>query len=353
MILHITHNYPENKEDISGIFIKRLAETVPLKRHIISISSTPVKNSSEITWIYAKGVKGKLFSFNGLFKLLNIIKKIYAKALRFTLIHNVCVIHAHWWFPSGLIALLISKKTNVPYIISIHGSDTKLLFFPLSILANLVFKNARMLIPVSKTLKERITYKNTEIIPMPISKAFFSIKNTSSEKSFLVVSRCTAQKRIHVIIKAFKSLKNYKLTIAGEGPLRKSLEILSRREKINVNFLGNVAPHKIPELMSKNKYLIHAGVNEGFGLSVVEAIAAGQIPIVVKSGAIPWIVGEDYPLLFEKDDIASLNQLLRNIIDNKIDIKKIKEKLNKKVGRFRPQNISKKFISLYNNFQCT
>src|SRR5207253_6136670 len=39
---------------------------------------------------------------------------------------RVALIHAHWWFPSGLVASLLHSAGRPPYVVTSHGSDLRL-----------------------------------------------------------------------------------------------------------------------------------------------------------------------------------------------------------------------------------
>jgi glycosyltransferase involved in cell wall biosynthesis len=69
------------------------------------------------------------------------------------------------------------------------------------------------------------------------------------------------------------------LTIAGNGPDLEALKRSLSRHTDRVTFLGSVAPDRIPELLAAYDVLVMPSRFEGFGLSIVEAMAAGCVPV--------------------------------------------------------------------------
>jgi glycosyltransferase involved in cell wall biosynthesis len=56
---------------------------------------------------------------------------------------------------------------------------------------------------------------------------------------------------------------------------------------MNIELLRDIEFSKLIEIYRKSKIYIHAMKNEHFGMSIIEAMAAGLVPIVHRSGG-PW-----------------------------------------------------------------
>ncbi len=72
------------------------------------------------------------------------------------------------------------------------------------------------------------------------------------------------------------------LTIIGDGPLRESLHDLATRHGVSdrVHFLGTISPSEVAEHLTRHDVLVHLSRYETFGITLVEAAAAG-LPVVV------------------------------------------------------------------------
>jgi len=82
------------------------------------------------------------------------------------------------------------------------------------------------------------------------------------------------------------------------------------RERLR--FTGFVAPERLPGLMAGARALVTPSRNEGFGMPVLEAMAAGTPVLAAARGALPEVAG-GAALLFDPDDVEGLAELLRRV----------------------------------------
>ena len=131
------------------------------------------------------------------------------------------------------------------------------------------------------------------------------------EKVILVLSRIEKSKHLETLIDAYKSseylTQNYKMIIAGG--LTKSLEsylseLKARADKTNIEFIVNAPYSKITELYNRASIFWHCKgfeidenkepeLMEHFGMSTVEAMSAGCVPIVINEAGQKETVLED------------------------------------------------------------
>lgn len=70
----------------------------------------------------------------------------------------------------------------------------------------------------------------------------------------------------------------YRLTIAGDGPLRDELE--RRSDAAHVHFAGHVPQDDMPRLLADHTVFVSLSQTEGVSASLLEAMAAGLTPVV-------------------------------------------------------------------------
>ncbi|MDX3924420.1 MAG: glycosyltransferase family 4 protein [Shinella sp.] len=70
------------------------------------------------------------------------------------------------------------------------------------------------------------------------------------------------------------------LTIAGDGPDLERLKVRLAPFGDRVHFHGFVAPEEVPALLCRHDVLVMPSRFEGFGLTIIEAMAAGCVPVV-------------------------------------------------------------------------
>jgi glycosyltransferase involved in cell wall biosynthesis len=101
-------------------------------------------------------------------------------------------------------------------------------------------------------------------------------------------------KRWDRLLRAIRETKNkigeVRFRIAGDGPLRSTLEKLAGELGISqaVQFMGAI--HDIPSFLREAKFLVHTSESEGCPNAVMEAMACGLPVVALKAGDIPYLV---------------------------------------------------------------
>jgi glycosyltransferase involved in cell wall biosynthesis len=114
------------------------------------------------------------------------------------------------------------------------------------------------------------------------------------------------------VLRAFakiqRSLPEARLTVAGDGEQREHLHALARELGLrNVEFLGQVAPSRMPELYDAADVYLNSPNIDNMPNSVIEAFAAGIPVVTTNAGGIPFIVrNEKTGLLVSCDDHEAL-----------------------------------------------
>jgi glycosyltransferase involved in cell wall biosynthesis len=129
----------------------------------------------------------------------------------------------------------------------------------------------------------------------------------------LFVGRLSAEKGPQVFVEAIRELPGVRAVIAGDGPLRSSLE---RRATSGVRFAGAVDHDALPGLYRRAKLCVVPSYAESFGLVILEAFASGTPVIGARTGGIPELVEEGVNgWLFEPGDVKGLSMLLRDALE--------------------------------------
>ncbi|UVT19559.1 MAG: glycosyltransferase family 4 protein [Nitrospira sp.] len=107
--------------------------------------------------------------------------------------------------------------------------------------------------------------------------------------SLLPVKRWDRLLRVVQRVKAVVG-EDVRFRIAGDGPLRPTLEKLADDLSISgtVEFCGAV--HDIPAFLSGAKFLVHTSESEGCPNVVMEAMACGLPVVAMEAGDIPYLV---------------------------------------------------------------
>jgi glycosyltransferase involved in cell wall biosynthesis len=226
----------------------------------------------------------------------------YRIAVRTTLREkSPAIVHAHWWFPSGWIAAPLLDESVSRFILSIHGTDIRLLnrFPPAAALAGSVFRRAERVLPVSDFLGSKLDQLGIRggariRLPMPADGDQFTPPPSRQERrDFVLAARLVRQKRVDVAIRGLAHARTLgtdaRLHILGDGPERESLAALAHRLGCNdsVRFHGFQPPDKLAEWFRSALAVVLTSEEEGYGLVLVEGALCGTPGIGVRSGAIP------------------------------------------------------------------
>jgi glycosyltransferase involved in cell wall biosynthesis len=200
----------------------------------------------------------------------------------------------------------------------------------------------------SETVKARIWkhYRKEAFVVNPpvevveIKKQTAGIKREANEKFFLVVSRIVGGKGIPMIMEAFNKLrrqprfKDFKLKIAGKSTgLQWESRKINAQKAEGIEFLGEVSEVEKIDLMARATAFLAAEQEVDFGITPVEAMAAGTPVVAFASGGyLETVIEGKTGTFFEKYEAESLVKALERLAKLKIskdDCLKQAEKFSK------------------------
>lgn len=176
-------------------------------------------------------------------------------------------------------------------------------------------------------------------------------------KYIFSAGRLVYAKGFDLLISAFSKVsvlhQDVKLIIAGEGDQKESLLDMIDQLQLNdkVLLLGFLPPEQIYQWMKGAEFVIVPSRQEGFGLTVVEALAAKKTVLATNVGAIPEIVEQAgfQALLVEADDeemAANMNWML----DNPQEVKLV-EITAKIANEFSWNSIVEQYLKIFDSLK--
>lgn len=245
---------------------------------------------------------------------------------------KVDLIHAHSAMWGGIAACYLSKKYNIPLVITEHSSLKYAKYLKDSYRKYIyrAYKECDILIAVGNGLKKELkeyVNRDVEVIHNMVDLSLFNIK-TSSEKYFkndmFTIFSCAfleEGKGMELLIKAFKESflnENVLLKIGGDGSRKSYLEELVKDFGIEnqVKFLGALSREEVAEEMKKCDIFALPSEHETFGVVYIEALASGKPVIGAKNGGAQDIINDENGIIIEKNNLNELIQALRYMKDN-------------------------------------
>jgi glycosyltransferase involved in cell wall biosynthesis len=204
-------------------------------------------------------------------------------------------------FLSSLMGYLLFSFTGIPYVVTVQRLEADRGF-----LRRLVYRRAAVCIGSSKAVEDyfkEIGVTRTRVIPNGIDVEDFGAKTLSRDEvreelgisgefTIITVARLEKVKGIKYLISALRLLESrpdkpthgFKLVIIGEGSQREELEALVKESALGlkVRFVGQVPNHEISAYLGAADCFALPSLKEGFGIVVLEAMAAG-IPVVASA----------------------------------------------------------------------
>ncbi len=184
------------------------------------------------------------------------------------------------------------------------------------------------------------------VIYPPVDVEKFStnaLHSNERENMILVVSRFSPDKQLENVVHILRILVN-ELKInanmvlvgniaAGDDQYLEMLRRLVQEYGLSYNILIEVDASfdRLLQLMRKSKVYLHPFAGEPFGISVVEAMSAGLIPVVPNEGGYTEFVPEDYQFRTHQQAADIIRKIL-NSSDN--DMQTERNQLSKSVSRF-------------------
>lgn len=225
--------------------------------------------------------------------------------------------------PYPTLTVVLAKLFGVPIVAvqhEFHGNNATEMYDPVTGRIQLLVQNLlrlfdydRVIVPTRYVRAQLSAYGvpwgRIEVVPNGINyERFARDTNDRDRKRLVTVSRLGTRKGVDDVIRAFATVREVHpdatLDIVGSGPERDSLEELARRLDVDegITFHGYVSHERKVELLNRADLFLFASRQEGFGLVLLEAMAAG-LPVVArelpvyhdffKDGANGYLVEDD------------------------------------------------------------
>lgn len=194
----------------------------------------------------------------------------------------------------------------------------------------LSIKNVQRIVANSKNTSERVkkVYGRSAVVihpPVPIERYKFK----KSGDFWLSVNRLYPEKRIELQIETFRKLPKEKLIVVGgysAGDHSAMYQHKLMEAPHNVKMLGVVDDAKLAELYSTCKGLIVTAMDEDFGMTPIEAMAAGKPVVAVNEGGYKETVIDGITGELVKADVGDVIRGISRVSKNPLKYRKACER---------------------------
>ena len=268
---------------------------------------------------------------------------------------DIIIVH-HGGLKCNIIYLKLLKNNNIKSIRYLHGcydnyswgrGNNYFKNIVVDAVMQKALKKSNIVICISEASKKSFVNKfnieetKIKVIYNGINESFYNNLPkrdfSSNMLKFIYVGRLEYLKGLDFFFDALAECKDkikFSLDIVGDGNHKDSLIKKSENLGIDSNITFYGRQRNIIKYLDENEFFIYPSIcEEGFGISVAEAMSRGCIPFVANKGGLPEVVNNDQDLIF------------KNQTDKKkkiINLYNLTPKERKKISSFY-LNYSKKF----------
>ena len=271
---------------------------------------------------------------------------------------DIIILHHEGVLSDLIFIMLKNRLQRVKFVRYIHtcynkyykNSERNLLIRKISkIMVQQALNKSDFIIFISHAVKHSFEKnfklkKHNRVIYNGIPKNFFeNVKEKSNKNNNITyVGRLSKVKGVDTLIEAFnliyRQYENIKLIITGDGEEKENLQNMIIKLKLNNNIEFTGRKDDVIPILDETDIFIYPTVwEEGFGISVIEAMARGCIPITFNTGGLKEIITNNINGILVKDiNVDSLAKAIERVINlPKEEKEKMREEAKKRAKDFK------------------
>jgi glycosyltransferase involved in cell wall biosynthesis len=317
-VLFVAHSAPRAVGDAAGSFVLRLAvalqargiEVTLIAPHAAGLAMREAIEGVTIERVRYAADRDETLAYSGtlaqqvaaswrarwaLVGLLRALRRAVADRAQ-----TVDVVHAHWWFPSGL-AAAVASRAGRPLVTTLHGSDVRLARagLPRRLFRAVATRSDRVTAVSSwlaDAMQQATGCARPDVAPMPIDTATFR-SAAGPREGLLFVGRLNRQKGLHVLIAALPQIDPAlgPLTVIGDGPDEPDLRAQAEAAGVaaRIRWVRSMPQQAlVPAYQQARVVILPATEAEGLGLVAVEARACGAAIVASSIGGLVDVAGD-------------------------------------------------------------
>jgi glycosyltransferase involved in cell wall biosynthesis len=185
--------------------------------------------------------------------------------------------------------------------------------------------------------------------PCPID-LYSDLRDQPKENLVITVGRIGPEKRMELFLEIARTMPRVKFAIVGSISPEKRVysDVLRNAAPSNVSFV--LAPlRKVKDILGRAKVYVHCALNEHFGITIVEAMAAGCVPVVHNSGGAREIVTNSVG--YKWDTVAEASKQIASLLGDDPLRRRLSEASAVRSKLFGPHAFESGMAKVFGEFQ--
>ena len=377
--LFIAHAYPRNEGDPVGSFVLRLATALrgfgidtevlaPIAEGLSPndiIEGIPVHRyryapRSMETLAYGGMMSAQVReSWTARLAMLGLLSAGFAAAARALRARRFDLVHAHWWFPGGLVGSGLRAIARRPLVTTLHGSDVRLArevaggrrafrfvaraSDALTTVSSWLARQAIELAPSAKPI----------VAPMPVAPGLFHPGTERADERLLFVGKLTEQKGLHHVLRALNAMQARPIVdVVGAGRvddthLRRMAAELGVADRIN--WLPLMSQADLADRYRQATLHVIPAVDEGLGLTAIESLLSETPVVAFDSGGLPdAVIPDGTGILVSPGNVGALAAALDRLLANPSERARLgRQGRALALSKFSPDAVAARYASIY------
>jgi glycosyltransferase involved in cell wall biosynthesis len=268
------------------------------------------------------------------------------------------LVHAHWWFPGGVQALL--ARTGLPLVTTLHGTDVRLARSRPAARAVCarVLRRSAVVTAVSGWLAGQAAaiapgLRAPRVAPMPVDDTAFHPGDLPRDE-LLFVGRLDRQKGADVALRAVAELRGpaaaLPLRVVGAGPRLAELRRLAGELGLEgrVRWEGQLPQAELADRYRRAVALLMPGQDEGLGLAAVEAQLSATPVVAAASGGLLDVVADgESGWTFPPGEPIALARAIETVVADPAAAARLAEAGRRSAARFTTTAAARAYAAVY------
>ena len=333
----------ERSEDVDGIAIERFR--LPARELALASADGPGQTDVRPSW------RSRITT-------LQFLSAEFTSAVRARRAFEPDLVHAHWWFPGGLVGTWVSALGNVPLVTSLHHADLRAaqagsfgrpLFRHVMKQSTIVTADSHGLARKARTL---MSTRHAVVAPMPAATEAFVPGSGRATDRLLLDTPLASDNGVEQTLEAVATMRHrVSIDIVGNGPAAGDYRELATKLGVSdrVRWHPDAAPSERIALCQTAAAIVVPSLREWVPPIAVQGLLCRTPVVAFDFGGVTDVVHHDRTgILVPPGDTRALTRALDALLDRPDMGANLGE-----AGRiyalatFAPESVARRFAGIY------